>query len=604
MSGLIFDIETNGFLDTLTKVHCIAVRDEAGGEVRSFGGKTDEKIRNFLTHLEDAPVLIGHNIIEFDVPAIKKVYPSFKPKGELWDTLLDCQTIWTDMRDKDFAFCRKNPDFPKKFIGRHSLKAWGVRIGEYKIDILKDADDEGAIFDVWSQELEDYCRQDVVVNAKLYDLIRTHARFSKRAHDMEMEFKTYMLDQEREGFPFDEVAAKAMYCELAAERAELETVLATAFEPWMVSLDFIPKRDNKAKGYVKGEVFKKTKLVSFNPRSHKHIADRLQAVRGWKPEEFTEAGAPCTDADVLEALATKWPECQQLARHAEIQKIIGMVAEGKSAYLKKLSPDGRLRGRVSTCGTVTGRCSHKEPNLGNIPRRSPLGKKVRQLFTTIPGYKLVGCDAKGLELRMLAHFLAPIDGGTYCKIVVEGDPHVYHQGLAGLPTKDNAKTFIYGFIYGAGDAKLGLIIGKGAAAGKKLRYTFLRKFPALDSLKTAVAAKAKMHGTINGLDGRKLHVRAVYSSLNTLLQSAGALVMKQAVILFNREIRARGWYQEGTVRQVAFVHDEIQSLVREGFEPQVKELAINAIRNAGYHFGLRCPTDGDAKSGTTWGDTH
>lgn len=606
MSGLIFDIETNGFLDTLTKVHCIAVRDEAGGEVRSFGGKTDEKIRNFLTHLEAAPVLIGHNIIEFDVPALKKVYPSFNPKGELWDTLLDSQTIWTDLRDRDFSFQRKNPDFPSKCIGLHKLEAWGVRLGVYKMDILAklEVEDKEKAFAEWSQELEDYCKQDVVVTAKLYESIKSHERFSKKAHDMEMEFKMYMLDQEREGFPFDEKAATELYTELAAERAGLESELQAAFPPWEVSKDFIPKRNNKTKGYVEGVPFRKTKLVQFNPRSHDHIASRLIVVRGWKPESFTEGGKPETDGDTIAALGEQWPECKTLARHIEIQKIIGMVAEGKSAYLKKLSPDKRLRGRIGTCGTVTGRCSHKEPNLGNIPRRSALGKKVRQLFTTIPGFKLVGADAKGLELRMLAHFLARIDGGAYVKVVCEGDPHEYHQWLAGLETRDQAKTFIYGFVYGAGDEKIGLIVGKGAAVGRKLRFTFLKRFPALDQLKTAVQAKAKMYGTIAGLDGRKLHVRAIYSALNTLLQSAGALVMKMAVVLYNREIRKRGWFKSGAVRQVAMVHDEIQSLVREDLVEEVERLKVQCIRDAGTHFGLRCPTDGDAKHGDTWGSTH
>lgn len=604
MSGLIFDIETNGFLDELTKVHCIAVRDEAGGEVRSFGGKTDEKIRNFLTHLEDAPILIGHNIIEFDIPALQKVYPTFKPKGHLWDTLLDCQTIWTDLRDRDFRFQKKHPEFPTKHIGRQSLKAWGVRIGEYKIDFLAEHEDDDEAFAEWTEEMEAYCRQDVVVTAKLYEMIKGHARFSQKAHDLEMEFKQYMLDQEREGFPFDVQSAQGLYAELVAERAKLEADLQLVFPPWHVYKDFIPKRDNKKKGYEKGVPFKKSKLVAFNPRSHDHIADRLVTVRGWKPESFTDKGKPETDGDVLEALGSRWPECKSLARHGEIQKIIGMVAEGKSAYLKLVSPDGRLRGRVSTCGTVTGRCSHKEPNLGNIPRRGELGKRVRKLFTSIPGYKLVGADAKGLELRMLAHFLGKFDGGKYVVIVCDGDPHSYHQDLAGLPTRDDAKTFIYGFIYGAGDHKIGLIIGKGAAAGRKLRFTFLKKFPALNALKDAVTAKAKAEGYIKGLDGRFLHIRSTHSCLNTLLQSAGALVMKQAVILFNREIRQRGWFQSGAVRQTAMVHDEIQSLVREDLVEEVEKIKVECIRQAGVHFGLRCPTDGDSKHGANWGETH
>lgn len=601
--NLIFDIETNGLLPDLTKVHCLAYRDEAGGVIKSVGGKTDEKIRDFLTHLEASPRLIGHSILDFDIPALKKVYPNFAPKGEVWDTVLDSQIIWSNMRDLDFGLARKNPDFPKKLIGRHSLKSWGYRLGVLKGTFAEDGEDGVDVWANWTQEMQDYCEQDVKVTALLYEKIKTNKRFSQRAHDMEMEFKQYMLDQENEGFPFDEVAAKALYAELAAQRAELEAKITGTFAPWVESLDFTPKRDNKTRGYVKGVPYKKTKTVEFNPRSHKHIYERLIAQRGWVPEEFTEAGAPSTDDDVLESLAKKWPECSLLAEHAKIQKIIGMVAEGRSAYLKK-TVNGRIHGRVKTCGTVTGRCAHNEPNLGNIPRKGVLGLRVRGLFTSTPGYRLVGCDAKGLELRMLAHFLARFDGGKYGKIVVEGDPHAYHQGLAGLESRDDAKTFIYGFIYGAGDGKIGLIIHKGKAAGRTLRLKFLKNFPALNYLKQAVAGKAQQTNYITGLDGRQLYVRAVYSSLNTLLQSAGALVMKQAVVIFNRRIRELGLYQSGAVRQVAFVHDEIQSLVREDHVSDIQSIAVDAIRDAGTHFGLRCQTDAEAKAGGNWGETH
>jgi DNA polymerase I-like protein with 3'-5' exonuclease and polymerase domains len=402
MGKLIIDLESNGFLAEATKVHCIAYKEPGGDVVKSVGGHTDEGIRNFLSHLEDADEVIGHNIIEFDFPVLKKVYPNFKPRGKKFDTLLDVQWMFTDMRDLDFQLQRKNHDFPSELIGKHSLEAWGVRLGHLKGTFGKTTD-----WALWSKEMQDYCERDVVVDEYIYNMIIKSARFCQRAHDTEMELKEYILDQEREGFPLDQEKTKSLYAELAAERAHLESDIATRFEPWTVSTDFVPKRDNKTKGYVAGQVFKKTKLVSFNPRSHKHIADRLIAVYGWQPEEFTEKGAACTDADILDALADKIPACKPLARHAEIQKIIGMIAEGKSAYLKLVSPDGRLRGRIGTCTTVTGRGNHYEPNLGNVPRRSALGARVRELFTTISGYKLVGIDAKGVQLRFMAHYLFP-----------------------------------------------------------------------------------------------------------------------------------------------------------------------------------------------------
>lgn len=606
MKGLVFDIETNGFLDTVSKIHCIAYHDLEEGITRSVGGPTDEHIRNLLTHLEDAPELVGHNILEFDIPVLQKIYPTFKPRGRKWDTLLDSQFMYTDLRDLDYQYNRmtnrngKTP-LPANLMGAHKLEAWGYRLGVAKGTFGVDAD-----WAVWSQAMQDYCEQDVTLTARLAAMLRNSPRWCQAAHDCEMEFKEFMLDQEREGFPFDVEAAKRFYVELAAERATIEEQLKPLFKPWIATTDFTPKRDNAKRGYTAGVVFKKEKLIQFNPRSHRHIAERLIVERGWKPEAFTDKGQPCTDADVLVALGDQWPECKLLAEHAEIQKVIGMVAEGKTSYLKMVSEDGRIRGKVGTCTTVTGRCNHKEPNLGNVPRRGKLGHRVRQLFVAPPGYGLVGGDAKGLELRCMGHFLAKLDKGEYARVVVDGDPHEFHRLAADLAERDDAKTFIYGFIYGAGDAKIGLIVHKGQAAGRALRLKFLRRFPALAKLKELVSGKAKITGAINGLDGRRLHVRAAYSSLNTLLQSAGALVMKMAVIFFNREIRARGWYQAGLVRQVGFIHDEIQSIVRldANLIEEVKQLKIESIRKAGEHFSFRCPTDGDAKSGKDWDETH
>ena len=594
---IVFDLECNGFLDTVDRVWCLAWCDLADGVVHSVGGQTDHEIRAILPMLERADYLIGHNIIEFDLRVLKKIYPEFNPKGKAWDTLLDSKVLWTEIRDMDFKTRRKNPDFPAAMIGRHSLKAWGYRLGILKGELAEHG------FEQWSQGLQDYCEQDVRVTVALYNTIVNSTRFSQQAHDLEMELKDYMLDQETEGMPFDEDAAKALYAELASERANLEVVLATAFAPWDETKVFVPKRDNKTRGYLAGVPFNKTKTVTFNPRSHKHIADRLIAVRGWQPEVFTETGQPETDYETLVALGKEWPECKTLARHAEIQKVIGMVAEGKTAYLKVVK-DGRIHGRVDTCGTGTGRCSHKEPNLANIPRVGDLGKRVRALFKAPAGYELVGSDAKGLELRMLGHFLARFDGGAYAKIVVEGDPHTYHQGLAGLASRDQAKTFIYGFIYGAGPEKIGLIVGKGQAAGQTLKNRFLRQFPALAKLKSAVGAKVVVHGAIRGIDGRYLHIRSSHAALNTLLQSAGAIAMKMAVIYFNRAIREKGWFQRGLVKQVVFCHDELQSLSIPSLSEEVKEVCIESIRRAGAHFNLRCSLDGEGKVGPSWLETH
>lgn len=153
-----------------------------------------------------------------------------------------------------------------------------------------------------------------------------------------------------------------------------------------------------------------------------------------------------------------FPECKPLVDYLELLKIIGMLAEGKNGWLKLVGPDGRIHGRVITNGAVTGRCTHNSPNLAQIPARGQYGKHCRALFAAPPGQVMVGADASGLELRMLAHYLAAYDGGAYAKVLLEGDIHTANQHAAGLETRDNAKTFIYAFLYGAGDEKLGSIV--------------------------------------------------------------------------------------------------------------------------------------------------
>ena len=165
-----------------------------------------------------------------------------------------------------------------------------------------------------------------------------------------------------------------------------------------------------------------------------------------------------------------------------VQKRLGQLAEGQQAWLK-LQKNGVIHGRVNTNGAVTGRCTHSTPNVAQVPSvRADYGKECRELFTVRKGYKLVGCDASGLELRMLAHYMAFYDRGEYAKIVTEGDVHTVNQKAAGLETRDQAKTMIYALLYGAGDHKMGEIIGGGAREGQQLKRKFFSSLPALARL--------------------------------------------------------------------------------------------------------------------------
>ena len=200
--------------------------------------------------------------------------------------------------------------------------------------------------------------------------------------------------------------------------------------------------------------------------------------------------------------------------------------------------------------------------------------------------------------------MAKHDGGEYAKVILEGDIHSVNQSAAGLPTRDNAKTFIYAFLYGAGDAKLGSIVGKGRQAGAKLRSKFLAGLPALEKLVRGVKKRAAEKGYLIGLDGRKLHIRSDHAALNTLLQSAGALVMKKALVILDADLQAAGLVPGVHYEFLANVHDEWQIEVDEDKAEFVGKTAQAAIRKAGDYFGFRCPLDGEFKIGRNWAETH
>jgi DNA polymerase I-like protein with 3'-5' exonuclease and polymerase domains len=605
-----FDCETNGFLDTLTKVHSLVLQEVDTGVYYSCTENpyssndpmvvTDVTIEQAVRMLMEAEEIIGHNIIKFDIPAIQKVYPWFKPNGQITDTLVLARLIWGNIGDLYDSRLVKLGKFPGKLYGSHSLKAWGLRLGVLKGDFGETTD-----WQDWSWEMQVYCEQDVRVTNELHERILKKAP-AEQAVWIEHEFCKIIAMQERHGFAFDEAGAVTLYSQLVKRRSELAEELQRAFPPVEKTEVFIPKVNNKARGYVKGKPFTKRWMVEFNPSSRQMIAERLIDL-GWVPQEFTPSGQPKVDETVLEGLP--YPEAKLLAEHFLVEKRIGQLAEGDQAWLK-LVKNGRIHGSVNTNGAVTGRCTHSNPNVAQVPRvGSPYGAESRALFTTTPGFVLVGADLSGLELRCLAHFMARYDDGAYAKIVLEGDVHTVNQLAAGLPTRNDAKTFIYAFLYGAGDQKIGSIVAPNADAeeqkriGRKLKKAFLKKTPALKKLREQVEAAAA-RGYLIGLDGRHLHIRSTHSALNTLLQSAGALISKVAMILAYRNLSARGYRFGKDYAFVAHIHDEIQTECRPAIAEEVGQIVVQAMRDAGEFFGFKCPIDGEFKIGSNWKETH
>lgn len=431
LPALLFDIETNGLLDGCSVIHCICALSLPDGKRYSFG---PGRISEGLALLIRAPLLVAHNGLCFDVPAIAELHPD-AALPPLFDTLTASRLIWANLKELDFKRLRKKSSrFPAKLCGSHSLEAWGHRLGVLKGEFGK----QDNAWETWTPEMQRYCGQDVEVLHRLWKHILSQ-NYSLRALALEHEFQKVIFQQEQAGAPFDEGAATALYGTLAARREELNTALQAAFPPVRHEETFIPKANNKPRGYVKGVPVIKEHFETFNPNSREQIARRLQEQFGWQPGAFTDTGQPQVDEDVLKGLP--YPPCKPLVEYLELAKIIGMLAEGTNGWLK-LVRKGRIHGRVITNGAVTGRCTHSRPNLAQIPAHGVYGKDCRALFAAPQGMVMVGADASGLELRMLAHYMARYDHGAYGRIILEGDIHTENQKAAGLETRDNAKTFI------------------------------------------------------------------------------------------------------------------------------------------------------------------
>ncbi len=586
---LVFDLEANGLYYDASVIHCLVAKDLDTGDLHKFG---PDKVEQGLKLLMQAELIIGHNVIAYDIPLASKLYTWFAvPRERVVDTLVLSRLIFTNLSDRDY---QSRAQMEGKLIGSHSLRAWGMRLG-----ILKD-DYQGG-FESFSEEMLAYNVQDVVVTERLYEKLSKHEALSEKASVLEHEVAHIVAQQERHGFVFDVKAAEELTARLQIRRGELEQKLQDTFQPWEeVVGEFIPKVNNKARGYVKGVPILKTKTVVFNPGSRHHIANRLKAFHNWVPKEFTPDGRAKVDEAVLEKLP--YPEAKLLTEYLMVQKRLGMLAEGTNAWLKMVKEDGRIHGEVITNGAVTGRATHRNPNVAQTPAvGAPYGKECRSLFSTPHGRLLVGVDVSGLELRMLAHYMAHYDGGRYGKEVVDGDVHTANQKAAGLETRNQAKTFIYAFLYGAGPEKIGSVVGKGAKHGKLLKERFLQKTPALAQLIGAVQQAAN-RGYLLGLDGRRLHIRSSHAALNTLLQSAGALVCKQWMVEVDRMLTLEQWSHK--VQQVAWVHDECQFECDPDIAEEFGKKCVECITKAGDFFDILIPLTGEYKIGKNWAETH
>ena len=547
---IVLDIETNLFPD---KIWCVVARDIDTNQVhiwQNFVG-----LQNFLDRAEQ---IIAHNGIFFDVPVLKNLWKITIAEEKIVDTLVMSRLY--------------NPQLD----GGHSLSEWGKRIGFFKSSFESF---NGGL----TQEMLDYCIQDTLVTQKLYEHLTKEMSndYSQESIKLEHEVAFIIAGQERNGFQFDE--AKAL---------QLLSVLKTKLDAICVEMQriFPPKvtsgRTHKTHGRPLPDI-----VEDFNPGSRKQIAERL-IEKGWKPKKRTQKGSVIVDETTLEGL--DFPEAKAIAEYLMLQKRIAQV----ESWIDAIQTDGRVHGQVITNGAVTGRMTHHSPNMAQVPNSgSPYGPECRELWTVKKGYKLVGIDASGLELRMLAHYMKD---DAYTNEVVSGDIHTANQKAAGLETRNQAKTFIYAFLYGAGAAKIGSIVGGSSKEGQALIASFLRNTPRLKQLREKVSRIYAQKAWLPGLDGRKLLVRSEHSALNTLLQGAGAIAMKQALVVFNKRLRQ----SKIDYKFVANVHDEWQVEVEENRADEVGKLGVQSITDAGIMLNMRCPLSGEYRVGNNWKETH
>lgn len=546
-----FDIETDNLLGAMTKFH-VGVTKING----NYSIYTCPKAMMSALNTQ-CDIIVGHNCLLFDLPALEFFAQPLHPEIRILDTCVMSRLLW--------------PDRSTHPAGGSSLARWG--------DFLQMPKGNHTDFSVLSPEMMQYCRNDVDITEKLYYHLIQASLEVPTALTLEHDVARIIGRQQANGFGFDRRKAEELMVQLTTGIQQLTDALQQVFPPKKIQL--------------------KTKVreIPFNPGSRDMIAAALMKKYKWRPVALTDTGKPRIDESVLASLP--YLEAKLLLKYLLLDKRKSQLGSWIDAEV-----NNRIHGSVNTNGAVSGRMTHSGPNMAQVPRcGSPYGSECRALFgPTVTGFTQVGADASGLELRMFAHYLAPYDGGQYAKVVCEGDVHTHNQTMAGLKTRDQAKTFIYGLLYGAGDAKIGTIVDGSVRDGARLKQQFKTQVPAYAKLLNQLEFVTSSRGFLRGLDGRSLPVRSAHSALNLLLQSAGAVVMKKALVLL--DARLSSTFGSSKYAFMANIHDEWQIECDPTIADEVGRMACQAITDAGIELKLSCPLKGEYKIGNNWAETH
>lgn len=657
---IIFDLETDGLLDSVSTIHCLHLYDTDHPDLgvqryNDHAYKATGNVSEGVAALGRGVETLAHNGIGFDYQVLDKLYPewNFDQKPKRLDSLVWSRILFPDMKPTDFDARRRGywvngqnrnacPEKMGGIVGSHSLKAWGLRLGNHKEDYDPRTECEPGLTMSeawqrvgWTERMDDYCVGDITSTMALVELLQSK-NLSPVALDMEHQFATIIARQERFGFKLDIPKAQQLHQKLEVRSVELQEELSALIPNWYEADGSkalrMPKTSNKTRHETKGCGFTKVTCRKFNPGSTDQIGSRLQTLYGWEPESYGSDGKPTCSDDVLATL--DFPPVAQIREYLVVSKRLGQLALGSQAILKKVcKDDGRMRGRVNTNGAATGRCTHSSPNVAQTPAvGTPYGREFRELYTVGPGRKLIGADAAGLELRVMAHYMAAFDGGEYAKEVCDGDAHwatLQALGITDGPrdhsskihsaARNAGKTWLYALLYGCGEDLSGLhyreifkafhgVEPKGTLIGngRKSRKAFKLGIPAFAALEKAVKEKASVQKRLKALDGRWVGIRSAHSAVNALFQSAGSIVMKQALIELDTSLQAQGLTPGDDYEFVANVHDEwsVDVADRDGLPELIAEESCDAMVRAGKYFRMRVLIEGEAHVGNNWSEVH
>lgn len=595
----ILDLEADGLLMDATRIWVIGLKDIQTGDTFAYGPEPDQ-IAAGLRHIMAAGKLIGHNLSLYDLPLLQRLH------GLQWeDMIVEDTMIWSRLQSPDR-------------LGGHGLEAWGKTLGCAKGD-FKD-------FSKFSPEMVDYCMQDLEVTHKLHTKLRNVAQEYQRACEIEHKFAYIISQQILNGFRLDVEKATTLLQELQNEYNQLVDTLSKIMPSRRIEGAYntcradgrLISEDETGYNYTTPKTgilkFAEWKYEEPNPGSRKQIVDWLKQKYGWVPTVFTDKGQVKLDKDVFNSLP--YPEAPLLSRMYHINKQISAI-DGKGGWLKFLKGD-RVHGSVITNGAVTGRCTHSKPNLANVAKDPAL----RSCWIAKEGWDLVSCDASGLEIRVIAHFVAKYDGGILAKRVVSKDIHNENKALCNLQGRDSAKTLLYGGIYGGSPKKVGAIVREDPTyendprpieeIGEDIKERMSYLFDGVERLLKQLGLVISQRKYVVGLDGRKIPLRKSRKAdkylpsgaLNSVAQGCGALIMKLYYINFWNNMKEEGYAHGVDYGLVANVHDENLYECRPEISDHTRDISNRAIQLVEEELDFKTKLEMGFGKGQNWSEIH